>query len=55
MFEEKNLGKCTMYIGIAVMPKLCCPVFHFHQFYTTPLILLVKNILIRNCKSVKGD
>ena len=32
MFEEKNLGKCTIYIGIAVMPRLCCPVFHFHQF-----------------------
>ena len=32
MFGEKNLGKCTMYIGIAVMPRLCCPVFCFHQF-----------------------
>ena len=32
MFVEKNLGKCTMYIGIAVMPRLCCPIFHFHQF-----------------------
>ena len=32
MFEEKNLGKCTIYIGIAVMPRLCCPVFHFYQF-----------------------
>ena len=32
MFGEKNLGKCTTYIGIAVMPRLCCPVFHLHQF-----------------------
>ena len=32
IFGEKNLGKCTMYIGIAVMPRLCCPLFHFHQF-----------------------
>ena len=34
MFGERNLGKCTMYIGIAVMvmPRLCCPVCHFHQF-----------------------
>ena len=32
MFWKKNLGKCIMYIGIAVMPRLCCPVFHFHQF-----------------------
>ena len=32
MFVEKNLGKYTMYIGIAVMPRLCCPIFHFHQF-----------------------
>ena len=28
VFGEKNLGN----IGIAVMPRLCCPVFHFHQF-----------------------
>ena len=34
MFGEKNLGKRTIYIGIAlmVMPRLCCPVFHFYQF-----------------------
>ena len=32
MFGGKNLGKCTMYIDIAVMPRLCCPVFHFYQF-----------------------
>ena len=23
IFGEKSLGKCTMYIGTAVMPKLC--------------------------------
>ena len=28
---RKNPGKCKIYIGIAVMPRLCCPVFHFHQ------------------------
>ena len=56
MFGEKSLGKCTMYIGIAVvaMPRLCCPLFHFHSFNTTSLILLVKINLIQNCKSVKG-
>ena len=32
MFGEKNLGKYTTYIGIAVMPRLYCPVFHLHQF-----------------------
>ena len=32
MFREKNLGKCIMYIDIAVIPRLCCPVFHFDQF-----------------------
>ena len=34
MSGEKKLGKCTMHIGIAVMamPRLCCPVFHLHQF-----------------------
>ena len=32
MFGEKNFGKCTMYIGIEVLLRLCCPVFHFYQF-----------------------
>ena len=32
MFGEKKVGKCAMYIGIAVMPRLYCLVFHFHQF-----------------------
>ena len=32
IFAEKYLGKCTIYIGIVVMPRLCCPVFHVHQF-----------------------
>ena len=32
MFREKNLEKCVMYIGIAVIPTISCPVFHFHQF-----------------------
>ena len=32
MFGKKNLRKRTMYIGIAVIPRLCCPAFHFHQF-----------------------
>ena len=50
MLGEKKLGKCTMYIGIEVV---CF--FIFTSFNITPLILLVKIILIRNCKSVKGD
>ena len=41
--EKKNRGKCTIYIGII-----------FTSFNTTPLILLVKVILLRNCNSVKG-
>ena len=32
MFGEKNLGICTMYIGIAVIPRVCCLIFHFRQF-----------------------
>ena len=32
MFGEEILVKCTMYIGIAVMLRLCCPIFYFHQF-----------------------
>ena len=32
MVGEKNLGNCTMYIGLAVMPRLCRPVFYFDQF-----------------------
>ena len=32
MFGEKTWEKVQIYIGIAVMPKLCCTVFHFHQF-----------------------
>ena len=32
MFREKTLEKVQIYIGIAVMPRLCCTVFHFHQF-----------------------
>ena len=32
MFGEKNLGICTMYIGITVIPRVCCLVFHFRQF-----------------------
>ena len=32
MFDEKNLGKCTLYIGIEVIPGLRCPDFQFHQF-----------------------
>ena len=45
MFGVENLGKSAMYIGIAVIPRLCCPVSHFHQFYTSPPIFLVKIIL----------
>ena len=32
IFGEKNLGKCTMYIGVKVISR----------FNTTPLILLLK-------------
>ena len=56
MFGEKKQGKCTMYIGIAVMaiPRLRCPVSFSSVFNTMPLILLVKINLIWNYKSVKG-
>ena len=38
MFGEKKLGKCTMYIDIAVMvvPRLCCPVFSFSPVLIQP-------------------
>ena len=55
MFGEKNLGKCKVYINIAVMSTLSCPVFIFTSFKPTPRLLLVKIILIPNCKSVKDD
>ena len=29
MFEEKALGKCTMHIGIKVIPRLFCSAFSF--------------------------
>ena len=45
MFAEKNLGKCTVYIGIAVMPRLCGPAFHFHQFSTNVTNTFGKNYL----------
>ena len=32
MFGEKNLVKFTMCTDIEVIPRLLCPVFHFHQF-----------------------
>ena len=55
MFGEKNMEKCAMYIGIAVMPRICCPFFILTSFEPTPLTLSVKIILIRNSKSVKDD
>ena len=42
---KKNLGKDTMYTGIEVIPRLFRPAFSF-----SPVVLLVKVILIRNCK-----
>ena len=32
MFGDKNLGKCTMYISIEVIPRLFCPGFYFIGF-----------------------
>ena len=43
IFGEKSLGKCTMFIGIAVMPRLCCPVFYFDQFKTSATNTFDKN------------
>ena len=43
MFGEKSFGKCTMFIGIAVMPRLCCPVFYFDQFKTNATNTFDKN------------
>ena len=43
MFGEKSPGKCTMFIGIAVMPRLCCPVFYFDQFKTSATNTFDKN------------
>ena len=55
MFGEKNTGKRKMYIFIAVMPKLYCPVFHFHQICYSVTNTFCKNNLIRNSKLVKDD
>ena len=46
MLGEKNLGKCTVYICIEVILKLFVLLFIFTSFNTTPLILLVKIILV---------
>ena len=46
MLREKNLGKCTIYIGIAVMLRFYCMFFVFSSFTPTPLTLLVKITLI---------
>ena len=46
MLREKNLGKSTIYIGIAVMLRFYCMFFVFSSFTPTPLILLVKITLI---------
>ena len=57
MFGEKNPGKCTMYIGMKVIPRLFCSFlfcfFILISFNTTSLILLVKHILLQNCQLVK--
>ena len=52
MFGEKKFGK--MYNVYCTQTFLSC-FFIFTSFNTTLLILLVKNILIRNCESMKGD
>ena len=52
MLGEKNLGKCSLHIGIGIGVVLF---LIFISFNTTPLIQLAKIILIRNCKSAKGD
>ena len=53
------LGKFWENVQCLLVPKLYpgffVLLFRFHQFNATPLILLVKIILIRNCKSVKSD
>ena len=46
MLREKNLGKSTIYIGIAVMLRFYCMFFVFSSFTPTPRILLVKITLI---------
>ena len=33
MFAEKNRENVKFILGIAVLPRLCCPVFHFQQIY----------------------
>ena len=54
MFIKKPLGICTVFTGIEVIPRLFLSCFFiFTSFNTMPLILLVKVILTRNCKSVE--
>ena len=35
MFAERNTGKGTLHVGIAVTLRLCCPAFHFTSFNFT--------------------
>ena len=56
MFGEKKTWENVQCILVSKLyPDSFVPLFHFHRFDTTPLILLVKVTLIRNCKSVEGD
>ena len=56
MFAEKNPGKMyNVYWYRSYIQVFLCCFFIFTSFSITPLILLVKVMLIRNCKLVKGD
>ena len=35
MFAERNTGKGTLHVGIAVTLRLCCPAFHSTSFNFT--------------------
>ena len=52
---EKKTWENVQYILVLKLYSNFVLFFIFSSFNTTPLILLVKIILIRNCKSVKGD
>ena len=55
MFGEKTWENVQYILVLQSCPDFVVLFFIFTSFKLTPLILFVKIILIRNCKSVKDD
>ena len=52
MFGKKNLGKCAMYIGIEVMPRLCCTFIVDFEYYLFIVNATLWNVFVENQKGV---